>query len=100
MAAFGILLHEPFHGGIDAAQGVLKVALLDGDDDVQLARALVDHADVDVGLVERGEDARRGALGIDHALTDDGDEGKIVLDRDDVRLEILADAVEDLLTVS
>ena len=49
---------------VQAADGKLVVRLLDGDDDVQLTRSLVDHADIDVRVGNHAEDARGGALGV------------------------------------
>ena len=82
---------------VQAADGELVVGLLDGDDDVQLAGTLVDHADVDVGVGNNAEDARGGAFGIDHALTDDGDEGQAVLDAHVVGVQLRFDLVQDLV---
>ena len=83
---------------VQAADGKLVVRLLDGDDDVQLAGALVDHADIDVRVGNHAEDARGGALGVDHALADDGDEGQSVLHAHVVGLQPLLDLLQDLLT--
>lgn len=81
-----MILHDPFYGVVEAADGEFVVGFLDGDDDVQLAGALVDHADVDVRVGDHAEDARGGAFGVDHALADDGDEGESVFDADVVGL--------------
>ena len=91
------LLHDPFYGVVEAADGEFVVGFLDGDDDVQLAGALVDHADVNVRVGDHAEDARGGAFGVDHALADDGNEGEPVFDADVVGLQLVLDPAEDLL---
>ncbi len=92
-----VLLHDPFYGVVEAADGEFVVGFLDGDDDVQLAGALVDHADVDVRVGDHAEDTCGGALGVDHALADDSDEGEPVFDADVVGLQLVLDPAEDLL---
>ena len=63
---------------VDCADGILEFFDIDADDDVELARALVDHAHVDARFVEGGEDLGGVAGGGDHAAPDDGDEAESV----------------------
>ena len=37
-----------------------EIVGFDTDDDIQLARALIDHANIDVGPGQRAEEVRRG----------------------------------------
>ena len=53
------LLHKLAVNGIER---LFQVALLDTDDNVELARSLVDHADVDVGGGNGGKHACGGSL--------------------------------------
>lgn len=48
------------------------------DDDVELIRPLRDHADVDVVLAERGEDAARRAGAEGHLPADGRDDGDVL----------------------
>ena len=45
---------------IDCAGGNLEVQIVDADDDVELAGALIDQTDVDAGTGQRAEDGAPG----------------------------------------
>lgn len=71
--------HRALNGVVQTLDSKLIFGLADGDDDVQLVGTLIDHADIDVGIGDDMEDVRCGSFGRDHTLTDNGDEGEIVL---------------------
>ena len=61
-----------------------KVCVIHADDDVQLAGALIDHADVDILFGKRHKDGGSRTFGIFHAAAHDGDKGDILFDADAV----------------
>ena len=75
---------------------LVEIALLNTDDDVQLARALVDHADIDVGTGDRIEHASRRTLGLDHTASHDGQQCHAVLNDDAVGADALVERGDEL----
>ena len=52
----------------------------------ELARALVDHTNIDLLLGQRAEKLSGGTRGVAHAAADGGNEGNVWMDFDRIRL--------------
>ena len=82
---------------VDRVDGNLEVVACDTDDDVELARTLVDHADVHTCGVERTENLRRGTVVGFHAAAYDCDQRKVSGDIDVIGVAEFVDLREDRL---
>ena len=82
---------------VDSGKCVIEVVLLNADDDRELARALVDHTDVDARVRDRVEYSCRSSLVLDHTETYDCDERKSVLYGDAVGTDRSVDRSQDLI---
>ena len=82
------MLGEAF---VKRTDGGFEVGIHDADDDIDLVRALFDHADVDADLTEGREDhARNAEIGC-HTATDDGNEADTVAYLDGIGIKLLFD---------
>ena len=82
---------------VDSGDGTLEIALRNADDDVQLARALVDHLYVNVCMSQRREYASRCAALALHAASYYRDKSEVCLDVDNIGVSVSVDTCKYLL---
>ena len=80
---------------IDCGNGAIQVVSVDADDNIDLAATLVDHFDIDIGVGQGGKDARGRTGLITHSVSDDGDQGDIFIDENNVRIDFAADLFDN-----
>src|SRR5574344_1187159 len=88
----GLLLHE---GSVNRPDGIFRLRFVHADDDVDLRGTLVDDPDVDFLFRERGEELRRDADFVRHAVAHGGDEAYAAENLDPVRAHLKLDVFED-----
>ena len=80
---------------VNGAHCRFKTGLGDTDDDVLLGGALIDHANVDIRFCDCLEDTACRTLCLDHTASDNGDERKVFVIGDGIRLNGLADLIDN-----
>ena len=75
------------------------IMLVNTYDDVKLAGALVYHSDVNTGISERCEYTRSCSLRFYHSATNYSNERKVILGKDVIGINRLADGCHDIATL-
>ena len=87
-----VLLYEAI---VQDPDGGFEVFVVHAEDDVQFVGALVDHADIDSGFAQGGEDFAGDAGAEGHLPAYGGYHGNLVVDGEGVGLELLLDVRHD-----
>ena len=84
---------------IDGVECLFEVVFIDTQDDVKLARTLVDHADVDICVRQCVANASGGTLCLNHTAANHSKECETVLENNAVGTNALVEAGKNLFTM-